>query len=49
MKAMYKTPSTETLQVEAYALLQSISGPEGMKEGGQATGGTVPKAPHKPF
>ena len=46
---MYKTPSTETLQVEAYALLQAISGPEGLKEGGQAGGGVVPKAPHKPF
>lgn len=49
MKAMYKTPSTETLQVEAYTLLQAISGPEGLKEGGQATPGTKPKAPNRPF
>ena len=45
MKAMYKIPTTETLQVEAYALLQSVSGPEGLKDGGQATSGTKPKAP----
>lgn len=45
MKAMYRKPSTETLQVEAYALLQSVSGPEGLKDGGQAPGGTIPKAP----
>lgn len=45
MKAMYKIPTTETLQVEAYALLQAISGPEGLRDGGQASGETKPKAP----
>lgn len=37
MKAMYLTPSTEVVQVRAnFALLVPISGPGGMKDGGQA-------------
>jgi hypothetical protein len=50
MKAMYKIPSTETLQVEACALLQAISGPEGLKDGGQddhSHGSS--RAPQRPF
>jgi len=40
MKAMYLTPSTEVVHVGTYALLQSVSGPGGMKDGGQA-GATI--------
>lgn len=40
MKAMYLTPSTEVVQVEAYALLQSVSG-AGFNDGGQTTGDTI--------
>ena len=49
MKAMYKIPSTETLHVEAYALLQSVSG-LGLNEGGEDDGNQAAQAPgRKPF
>ena len=37
MKAMYLTPSVEVMQVEAYALLQNVSGGgmKGVKDEGQ--------------
>lgn len=40
MKAQYMKPSTEVLQVAAYALLQGVSG-AGFKDGGKATGSTI--------
>lgn len=45
MKAKYITPSIEVMQVEAYSLMQSISGPGGMTDGGQAGSGVKPQAP----
>ena len=51
MKAMYITPQMDILHVSTSALMdsQAISGPEGLKDGGQATSGTIPKAPEKIF
>lgn len=52
MKAMYIIPQMDILHVSTSSLMdsQAISGPEGMKDGGQAPGGTIPKAPGKrPF
>ena len=49
MKAKYIMPSVEVMQVEAYALMQSISGPAGMMDGGQATPGVKPQSPGRPI
>lgn len=40
MKAKYLKPSTEVMQVEAYALLQGVSG-AGFNDGGQTTGDSI--------
>jgi hypothetical protein len=40
MKAMYLIPSTEVMQVEAYDLLQAVSG-VGFNDGGQTTGDDI--------
>ena len=47
MKAMYITPAIEIIPVGTYSLMQSISGPGGMTDGGQAGGGVKPQAPGK--
>ena len=50
MKTIYSTPQIEVIPVNnATMLMQQISGPEGLKDGGKATGGIVPRAPQKPF
>lgn len=49
MKAQYLIPETEIIKVEAYALLETVSG-AGLKEGGQDDGTHIPRAPGiKPF
>ena len=52
MKAMYITPQMDILHVSTSSLMdsQAISGPEGMKDGGQASSSeVVPKAPGRHF
>lgn len=50
MKAMYLVPQVEVMAVAGNTMMtQQISGPEGLKDGGQAGGTVVPKAPERPF
>ncbi len=50
MKARYIIPATEVLNVQGYAVLQSISGGStGLKEGGEDDGTHTPKAPKRLF
>ena len=49
MKTNYSTPQIEVIPVDKAMLMQQISGPEGLKDGGQAGGGVTPRAPRKPF
>ena len=42
---MYKIPTSEVISVKAASQLMAISGPEGLKDGGQAGTGVKPKAP----
>ena len=49
MKAMYIEPQVEIAKVGLCTVLQTVSGPEGLKDGGQASGGTTPKAPGRVF
>ncbi len=48
MKAHYLNPTTEVVQVEAYALLQAISSVPGLKEGGTDPG-VKPQMPGRPI
>ena len=41
MKAMYLTPNTEVIKVQSITTLMIISGPSGLKDGGQATDNTI--------
>ena len=52
MKAMYKSPQIEVMQVASSMMMDTpaISGGNvPLSTGGQASGGTVPKAPERPF
>lgn len=50
MKAMYIEPQVEIAKVGSYSLLVSISGPDGLKEGGVDDGTHAPQAPKpRPF
>lgn len=50
MKAMYKIPTSEVMNVNATSLMTTaISGPDGLGDGGQAEPTTKPKAPEKLF
>ena len=50
MKARYIIPATEVLNVQGYAVLQSVSGGStGLKEGGEDDGTHTPKVPKRLF
>ena len=43
MKAIYMTPSTEVIKTEFCSLMTAISGPGGLKSGGQDPGDAIPQ------
>ena len=43
MKAIYMTPSTEVIRTEFCSLMTAVSGPTGMKDGGQDNGTAIPQ------
>jgi len=49
MKAQYLIPTTEVVKVEAYSLLQSISGAGLGEHGGATPPGTKPQMPGRPI
>jgi len=49
MKAQYIIPVSEVMHVASFAVMQNVSGPDGLKDGGKDQGSAVPRAPQKPF